>query len=118
MLTSTSFTMSAAIAFSASNKALTNALQAQGDVAAEHAMTLYKDVVRRLLRTTEGYECQEAEGNFMLAFHKPVKAVQFCLLVRAVLPCLLPLPLEVLPYGPLLALPLCCAKSCPSVGNV
>ena len=44
-------------------------------------MTLYKDVVRRLLRTTEGYECQEAEGNFMLVFHKPMKAVQFCLLV-------------------------------------
>ena len=45
-------------------------------------MTLYKDVVRRLLITTEGYECQEAEGNFMLVFHKPMKAVQFCLLVR------------------------------------
>ena len=46
-------------------------------------MTLYKDVIRRLLRTTEGYECQETEGNFMLVFHKPMRAVQFCLLVRA-----------------------------------
>ena len=105
--------MPAAIAFSASHKALTYALQAQGDVAAEHAMTLYKDVVRRLLRTTEGYECQEAEGNFMLAFHKPVKAVQFCLLVRADLPCLLPLPLGVLPYGPLLALSFVLCQSSP-----
>ncbi|KAL3145789.1 hypothetical protein ABBQ38_015166 [Trebouxia sp. C0009 RCD-2024] len=58
------------------------AMRAQGEVAAEHAMTLYKDVIRRLLRLTEGYECQEAEGNFMLAFHKPIKAVQFCLLVQ------------------------------------
>lgn len=56
-------------------------LQAESDVAAEHAMTLYRDVIRRLLRTTQGYECQEAEGNFMLAFHKPITAVQFCLLV-------------------------------------
>ena len=62
-------------------------IQAQSNVAAEHAMTLYKDVIRRLLRTTEGYECQEADGNFMLVFHKPMKAVQFCLLVKASLVC-------------------------------
>ena len=74
--------MPVAIAVSACKHGAATCLQAQGDVAAEHAMTLYKDVIRRLLRTTEGYECQEAEGNFMLAFHKPMKAVQFCLLVR------------------------------------
>ena len=56
-------------------------LQAQSDIAVEHAMTLYRDVVRRLLKVTQGYECQEADGNFMLAFHQPVKALQFCLLV-------------------------------------
>lgn len=50
-------------------------------MAAEHGMTLYRDVIRRLLRSTEGYECQEAEGNFMLVFHCPVRAVQFCLQV-------------------------------------
>ena len=65
----------------------------QSDEATEHAMTLYKDVVRRLLRTTEGYECQEAEGNFMLVFPKPMRAVQFCLLVRAVA-CLALLPFQ------------------------
>ena len=61
----------------------TLSVQAQSDVAAEHALTLYRDVIRRLLRVTEGYECQEAEGTFMLAFHDPVKAVQFCLMVSS-----------------------------------
>lgn len=83
-MTSTSylmFTVPTAMCVSASKMVLLHVLQAQGDVAAEHAMTLYRDVIRRLLRTTDGYECQEAEGSFMLAFHKPTKAVQFCLLV-------------------------------------
>lgn len=44
-------------------------------------MTLYKAVVRRLIHSSEGYECQEAEGSFMLVFHKPMRAVQFCLQV-------------------------------------
>lgn len=50
-------------------------------------MTLYRDVVRRLLKVTQGYECQEADGNFMLAFHQPVKALQFCLLVCTAMSC-------------------------------
>ncbi|DBB15937.1 TPA: hypothetical protein ACH3X3_003311 [Trebouxia sp. C0006] len=58
------------------------AMRAQEEVAAEHGMTLYRDVIRRLLRSTEGYECQEAEGNFMLVFHCPMRAVQFCLQVQ------------------------------------
>ena len=58
-------------------------LQAQSDVAAEHGMTLYKAVVRRLIHNSEGYECQEAEGSFMLVFHKPMRAVQFCLQVSS-----------------------------------
>ena len=62
-------------------------LQAQSDIAVDHAMTLYRDVVRRLLKVTQGYECQEADGNFMLAFHQPVKALQFCLLVCTRLLC-------------------------------
>jgi len=66
---------------SETKKFLADMRQAQGEVAAEHAMTLYKDVVQRLLRSTEGYECQEAEGNFMLVFHRPMRAVQFCLQV-------------------------------------
>ncbi len=45
-------------------------------------MTLYRDAIRRLLRTTEGYECQEAEGNFMLVFQCPMRAVQFCLQIN------------------------------------
>ena len=57
-------------------------LQASNLMAADQALTLYTDVVRRLLRVTEGYECQEAEGQFMLAFHQSIHAAQFCMMVR------------------------------------
>ena len=29
-----------------------------------------------------GYECQEADGDFMLVFENPVNAINFCLAVR------------------------------------
>ena len=44
-------------------------------------LVLYRDTLRRTLRQTGGYECQESEGTFMLVFERPLKAVQFCLLV-------------------------------------
>ena len=44
-------------------------------------LVLYRDTLRRVLRQTGGYECQESEGTFMLVFQRPLKAVQFCLLV-------------------------------------
>ena len=49
--------------------------------AAELALMLYQDYVRRWLLKMSGYECQQADGEFMLAFASPVNAVQFCLLV-------------------------------------
>lgn len=33
-----------------------------------------------------GYECQEADGDFMLVFENPVQAVNFCLQVWTLLP--------------------------------
>eukprot|EP00899_Mesostigma_viride_P010382 jgi/Mesvir1/19345/Mv10400-RA.2 len=35
------------------------------------------DFVRQLLGEFHGYECEEKEGNFLLAFHTPVQAVVF-----------------------------------------
>ena len=49
------------------------------------ALALYLSCVRRLLRPFLGYECQEANGDFMLAFAKPLDAVYFCLAVWAYL---------------------------------
>lgn len=49
--------------------------------AANSALLIYLACVRKLLRRFNGYECQEAEGSFMLAFKEPVEAVLFCLLV-------------------------------------
>ena len=43
---------------------------------------MYQDYIRRWLLKMSGYECQQADGEFMLAFASPVNAVQFCLVVR------------------------------------
>jgi len=45
------------------------------------AIALYLSAVRRLLKKTKGYECQEADCTFMLAFDGPADAAHFCLLV-------------------------------------
>lgn len=56
--------------------------------AQEHAaasatlLALYLACVRRQLKRSRGYECQEADGTFMLAFCHPADAVQFCLTAR------------------------------------
>ena len=42
---------------------------------------MYRDQVRRGLSKFGGYECQEAEGEFMLAFPLLMQAVDFCLMV-------------------------------------
>ena len=57
-------------------------VQEANSSATDLALLLFKDYVRRWLMNTHGYECQEAEGEFMLAFSSPLPAVQFCLLVR------------------------------------
>lgn len=59
-------------------------MQAQeaNSTATDLALLLYKDYVRRWLLKLHGYECQEAEGEFMLAFFNPIPAIQFCLQVK------------------------------------
>lgn len=66
------------------------ARQEVNGAATDLALLLFKDYVRRWLMKTQGYECQEAEGEFMLAFTSPLLAVHFCLLVRACQPAQLP----------------------------
>ena len=50
-------------------------------MAAEVALMMYQDYMRRWMLKMSGYECQQADGEFMLAFASPVNAVQFCLVV-------------------------------------
>ena len=50
-------------------------------MATEHALSMYREQVRRNLAKMQGYECQEADGEFMLAFSLPLQAVSFCLMV-------------------------------------
>ena len=49
---------------------------------------MFRYKVRRALRDQQGYECQEADADFMLAFTSPADAVRFCLSVMPLLPCL------------------------------
>lgn len=49
---------------------------------AEVALNLYRECLRKVLMQRGGYECQETEGSFMLAFYNCIDAVQFCVLVR------------------------------------
>ena len=56
-------------------------MQEQNVAAAEQALGIYREYVRRCLAQRGGYECQEADGEFMLAFAFPMQAVQFCLSV-------------------------------------
>ena len=58
----------------------------QENAASSVAIALYLSCVRRLLKKTGGYECQEGDSTFMLAFERPLEAVQFCLLVSLSLP--------------------------------
>jgi hypothetical protein len=53
--------------------------------AAELAAQLYSDCVRWLLLAAGGYECQEAEGSFMVAFTAADAALEWCLMVQQVL---------------------------------
>eukprot|EP00882_Tetradesmus_deserticola_P025795 GHRQ01028364.1.p1 GENE.GHRQ01028364.1~~GHRQ01028364.1.p1 ORF type:complete len:205 (+),score=78.57 GHRQ01028364.1:86-700(+) len=53
--------------------------------AAELALELYSDCVRWLLLVGGGYECQEAEGTFMVAFSSADVAIEWCLMVQQVL---------------------------------
>ena len=56
-------------------------MQATDLGATEEALVMFRYKVRRALRDQQGYECQEADGDFMLAFTTPADAVRFCLSV-------------------------------------
>ncbi len=58
-----------------------NELQAADLAATEEALVMFRYKVRRALRDQQGYECQEADGDFMLAFSSPCDAARFCLSV-------------------------------------
>eukprot|EP00775_Hariotina_reticulata_P002698 gene2698-2998_t len=53
--------------------------------AAETALELYSDCMRWLLLVGGGYECQESEGTFMMAFSGADVAIEWCLMVQQVL---------------------------------
>ena len=61
-------------------------MQASDLAAAEEALVMFRYKVRRALRDQQGYECQEADGDFMLAFNTPCDAARFCLSVRTCCP--------------------------------
>ena len=60
--------------------------QAANAVATEAALGHLRDCARLLLGKHSGYECQEADGEFMLAFHDSWQACLFCLRVSPT-PC-------------------------------
>jgi hypothetical protein len=45
----------------------------------------YSDVVRWTLLVAGGYECQEQEGNYMIAFHSAAAALEWALLLQEAL---------------------------------
>ena len=45
----------------------------------------YSDVVRCTLLVAGGYECQEQEGNYMIAFHSAAAALEWALLLQEAL---------------------------------
>ncbi|GIM09453.1 hypothetical protein Vretimale_13299, partial [Volvox reticuliferus] len=47
-----------------------------------NVMAAYNDCVRRSLLALNGYECQEQEGNYMIAFAKPAEALEWCLMLQ------------------------------------
>ena len=57
-------------------------MQERDSDAADSALLIYLACVRKLLRRFGGYECQEADGSFMLAFKNPTDAILFCLMVK------------------------------------
>ena len=58
-------------------------MQTSDLAAAEEALVMFRYKVRRALREQQGYECQETDGDFMLAFGTSADAVRFCLTVSS-----------------------------------
>lgn len=53
--------------------------------AAKIALLKFKSCLRTILRLTNGYECQEKDGVFMLAFEKPREAAEWAILFNLAL---------------------------------
>ncbi|GLI61993.1 hypothetical protein VaNZ11_004564, partial [Volvox africanus] len=47
-------------------------------------LSVYNDCVRRSLLACSGYECQEQEGHFMVAFSEPGAALEWCLMLQEI----------------------------------
>lgn len=60
-------------------------MQTSDLAASEEALVMFRYKVRRALRDQQGYECQEADGDFMLAFSTLADAVRFCLTVSYII---------------------------------
>jgi hypothetical protein len=54
-------------------------------LAAQEMLQQYSDVVRWTLLVAGGYECQEQEGNYMIAFHSAAAALEWALLLQEAL---------------------------------
>jgi hypothetical protein len=54
-------------------------------LAAQEMLQQYSDVVRWTLLVAGGYECQEQEGNYMIAFHTAASALEWALLLQEAL---------------------------------
>ncbi|KAG1674923.1 hypothetical protein FOA52_014716 [Chlamydomonas sp. UWO 241] len=65
---------------------------------ARDVLDMYTATIRRSLLVMGGYECQEAEGGFMIVFTRPADALEWCLLVQEIMmevpwtPAMLALP--------------------------
>lgn len=54
-------------------------------VGSEEALMVYNDCIRRTLVYFSGYECQEQEGAFMIAFSEPQLAMEWAMMVQEIM---------------------------------
>eukprot|EP00798_Chlamydomonas_sp_ICE-L_P026740 gene26740-4306_t len=52
---------------------------------APKVLSLYSTIIRRSLLATGGYECQEQQGSYMIAFHSSTDALEWCLMVQEII---------------------------------
>eukprot|EP00798_Chlamydomonas_sp_ICE-L_P017494 gene17494-23802_t len=52
---------------------------------AQQVLSLYNTIIRRSLLATGGYECQELQGSYMIAFHSSTDALEWCLMVQEII---------------------------------
>eukprot|EP00798_Chlamydomonas_sp_ICE-L_P011056 gene11056-18662_t len=52
---------------------------------AQQVLSLYNTIIRRSLLATGGYECQEQQGSYMIAFQSSTDALEWCLMVQEII---------------------------------